>query len=281
MGDELPEERVAASLFGLACVALPDDASAQLRPLEPLEWRVFDDGNAFVGGVGGAVLWDQPAPLAGTRGTLIDIGSYTVTYRSARIAIQFGGTALWRFSETDTTAAPLDVVEPADGPRYEPGPAFASTAFRFSPDSWPADLVLRFGATIPTTSDESGLERDRTDFFALLGARYQRGALSLTAENGVGINGTVRRGLPQSDVWTYAFGASYALSSLVLAADFVGRQDGHAYVIRGNEDQRELRAGFDIGRSRWLRVRYVRGLAKKASPAHGFQIGAGITLGTR
>src|SRR5690606_26331848 len=126
-----------------------------------------------------------------------------------------------------------------------------------------------------------GRERDRTDFFALLSARYRWGALSLTAENGVGINGTMQRGLPQSDVWTYAFGASYALPALVLAADFVGRQDGHAYVIRGNEDQRELRAGFDIGRGHWRRVRYIVGMAEDASPGHGIQLGAGITVGAR
>ena len=115
--------------------------------------------------------------------------------------------------------------------------------------------MLRFGATIPTTSNESGLDRDRTDVFALLSARYRRGALSLSAENGVGINGTMVPGLPQSDVWTYAFGAAYDLGGVVLATDFVGRQDGHGYVIRGNEDLRELRAGFDLGRAHWLRVR--------------------------
>jgi hypothetical protein len=224
------------------------------------------------------VLWNQPAPLAGTRGTLIELGNYSLTVRSARIAVQLGGTALWRLTEHDTLRAPATVVEPSDGVRQDAGSAFASTAIRFSPDRWPADLVLRFGATVPTTSDESGLDRDRTDFFALLGARYRRGALSLMAENGVGINGTVLPDLPQSDVWTYAFGAAYGANSLRLAADFVGRQDGHAYIIRGNEDIRELRAGFDIGRARWLRVRYVRGFDDDASPAHGLRVTGGIRL---
>jgi surfeit locus 1 family protein len=268
----------AAVLAALALSTAPDRAAAQLRPLEPLEWHIFDDRVVFVGGTGAGFMWDQPAPLAGTRGTLAEIGTYSVTVRSDRIAIQAGGTALWRLVENDTVDAPLDVVRPADGVRQEPGPAFVSTAFRFSRDAWPADLVLRFGATIPTTSDESGLERDRTDVFALIGARYRRGALALSAENGVGINGTMRRGLPQSDVWTYAFGASYAIRSIVMAADFVGRQDGHSYVIRGNEDQRELRAGFDLGRARWLRVRYVRGMTDDASPEHGLRVSAGILL---
>ena len=265
----------------LALAGSPAPAAAQLRPLEPLDWRIFDADVVAVGGAGGGVLWDQPAPLAGTRGTLLEIGNWSLSYRSARIAVEVGGTALWHFTEHDTTGVPVDVVEPSDGVRQEPGPAFAATAFRISPDRWPADLVLRFGATIPTTSNESGLERDRTDFFALLSARYRHNALQLTAENGVGINGTLRPGLPQSDVWTYTFGAAYTMGPLALAADFVGRQDGHSYVIRGNEDLRELRVGFDAGHARWLRVRYVRGMAEDASPAHGLRIAAGVLLTRR
>jgi surfeit locus 1 family protein len=268
----------AAAVALLAFSASPDAAEGQLRPLEPLEWRIFDARVLFVGSAGGGMLWDQPAPLAGTRGTLVEIGTYSLAVRSSRIAIQVGGTALWRFTERDTTEAPVAVVVPANGVRQEPGPAHASTAFRFSPDRWPADLVVRFGATIPTTSNESGLERDRTDFFALLSARYRRGALVLSAENGVGINGTMRPGLPQSDVWTYAFGAAWAIRSLVLAADLVGRQDGHSYVIRGNEDQRELRVGFDFGSARWMRVRYIRGMTDEASPAHGLRVSAGMRV---
>jgi surfeit locus 1 family protein len=268
----------ATAITALALFAMPGTASAQLRPLEPLDWRIFDDDVGLVAGAGIGVLLDHPATLAGTRGTLLEIGNYAVSFRTDRIAIQLGGTALWRLTERDTLTAPAPGVESSDGTRQDAGVAFAATAFRFSPDRWPADLVLRFGATVPTTSDESGLDRDRTDFFALLGARYRRGPLSLTAEHGVGINGTTRPDLPQSDVWTYAFGAAYDAGSLHLAADFVGRQDGHAYVIRGNEDLRELRAGFDIGRTRWLRVRYVRGFDDEASPGHGLRVTGGILM---
>ena len=273
-----PTRKIATPAVLLALLAFPAAGAAQLRPLEPLEWRIFDDHVQLIAGAGVGVLWDQPAPLAGTRGTLVEIGNYSLTFRSARMAVQLGGTALWRITEHDTLRAPAAGVAPSDGVRQDAGGAFASTAIRLSPDRWPADLVLRFGATVPATSDESGLDRDRTDFFALLGARYRRGSLSLMAENGVGINGTILPDLPQSDVWTYAFGAAYGSSSLRLAADFVGRQDGHAYVIRGNEDMRELRAGFDIGRARWLRVRYVHGFDDDASPAHGLRVTGGIRL---
>jgi surfeit locus 1 family protein len=270
----------AAIVMGAALCAAPEAAHAQLRPLDPLEWRIFDGDAAFIAGAGAGVLWDQPAPLAGTQGTLLEAGTYIVALRSGRIAIELGGTALWRLTENDVIGTPSPEVEPSDGTRQEPGGAYASTAFRFSPDAWPADLVLRFGASIPTTSDQSGLDRDRTDFFALLSARYRTGPLTLRAENGVGINGTLLHDLPQSDVWTFVFGATYALRPVTLHADLVGRQDGHTYVIRGNEDQRELRAGLDIGRSPWLRLQYVYGLSD-FSPAQGVRVSAGILLDGR
>ena len=265
-----------ATFVGLVLLAGARPCTAQLRPLDPLDWRIFDASTQLIAGVGGGGLWDHPATPAGTRGRLLELGRYTISYRSSRIAIELGGTALWRLREQDTLAAPLPVVAPDDGVRQDAGVAFAATGLRFSPDDWPADLVLRFGATIPTTSDESGLDRDRIDFFALVGARYRMGSWSFTAENGVGINGTLRDDLPQSDVWTYAFGAARDVGSVRVAADLVGRMDGHAYVIRGNEDMSELRAGFDVGRDRWLRVRYVRGLTDDSAPAHGLRIMAGV-----
>src|SRR5690606_20817014 len=69
----------------LAMFGTPAEASAQLRPLDPLEWRIFDDDVGLVAGVGAGVLFDQPATLAGTRGTLLEIGRYSLAYRSRRI----------------------------------------------------------------------------------------------------------------------------------------------------------------------------------------------------
>lgn len=270
--------RAAAPLITAALLCADADAArAQLRPLDPLEWRIFDADARFVAGLGAGLLLEQPAPLAGTRGTLLEGGLYNLAYRSGRIAIELGGTALWRLVDQDSIDPPAAGVHPARDPRQDAGVAYAFTAVRVSPDAWPVLLALRFGATIPTTSDESGLDRDRTDFYGLLSARYRTGPLTLTAENGVGIHGTLRRDLPQSDVWTFAFGAAWQLQRARLLADLVGRQDGHAYVIRGNEDQRELRAGIELGRFRWLRLQYIRGLSDY-SPGHGLRLVAGFLL---
>jgi surfeit locus 1 family protein len=262
----------------LAGAAGAQPVEAQLRPLDPLEWRVFDEHTWLVVGAGSNMLWDQPATLAGTRGRLLEAGSYDVTLRSSRMAISVGGVAVWRFIDEDVERQPVHPARAANGrPRQDAGRAIASTLLRLSPAHWPADVVVRFGATIPTTSDEIGLERDRTDFFALLGARYRRGPLTLAMENGVGINGTVMPSYPQSDVWAYTFTASYDMGILTSTAEMVGHQDGTSLAVRGNEDQKELRLGFDVGNQRWLRVRYSYGLSKFAA-AHGLRLGVGARL---
>ncbi|CAN5884192.1 hypothetical protein BH23GEM9_BH23GEM9_00050 [soil metagenome] len=281
-----PVTAVAALIAGAAALVtatfLPSAASAQLRPLDPLEWRVFDDRTWLAAGLGMGVLWEQPATLAGTRGTLLEAGAWDITFRSGRMAISLGGTALWRMTDEVEEMPPIGTSRPPDGTaRQEVGRAQASTLLRLSPDSWPFDVVVRFGTTLPTSSDESGLERDRTDFFALAGLRYRHDRLTLAAENGVAINGTVVPEYPQSDSWTYSFTAAYRLHGMATAvASVVGQEDGlrHSH-IRGNEDLRELRVGLDMGRDRWLRVRYIRGL-RDLSPAHGVRVSAGFLLDT-
>ncbi|HSJ08752.1 MAG TPA: SURF1 family protein [Longimicrobiales bacterium] len=267
---------VIAAILVLAGAA---PADAQLRPLEPMPWQVFEGGTWGLVEVGAGVLWDYPVPLAGARGRLFEGGNYRIAVRSGRMAMEAGGTAIWHVREDTRYDTPEDGVEPAvDGERHEPGVVYAASSLHMTPDSWPVAVFVRFGATIPTTSDESGLDRDRTDFFALIGARHRAGPLTLTMENGVGINGTLDDDLPQSDVWTFAFGATYDLPRLRAVASFVGRQDGHSYVIRGNEDLHELRVGFDYGRRVLLGVRYIRGLSE-FSTGHGVRAGATLRVG--
>jgi surfeit locus 1 family protein len=269
-----PRALVVAAL--LLAAAAP--CSGQLRPVEAMDWRIFDPGVRVAGGVGFGLLSGQPAPLAGTRGRLYEAGIYHLAIRSGRTAVEVGGTAVWRLSGEVEESAPVGLALAANGsPRQDAGPAFVSTLVRLSPDVWPADIVLRFGATIPTTSDESGLDRDRTDFFALVGARYRYRALSLQTEQGVGINGTVFADYPQSDVWTYTFGASLERQATRLVVSLVGRQDGRGSRVRGNEDLRELHAGIDFGQELWLQLRYVHGFSD-FSPDRGIRVGGGFLI---
>lgn len=273
------QRAVATSLIILFVV--PATSHAQLRPLDPLEWRIFEPHSRAIVEIGGGVFRDHVAPLAGTRGRLIEVGNYLVAFRSGRIAMEIRGTAVWRMHEERVEREPLPVVDPApDGVRTEAGALHATSAVRVSPDAWPVDVFFRFGATVPTASDESGLERDRTDIFALAGFRYRRGALLLTSEQGVGINGSQSADYPQTDMWTFNLGAAWDLGPGRLVAELVGRQDGHSYVVPGNEDQHELRIGGDLGTDRWIGVRVVTGLSRY-SPDAGLRIGAGVTFPRR
>jgi hypothetical protein len=255
--------------------------NAQLRPLDPMEWSIFDDDVRVAASVGTSILWDQAATLAGTRGRLHEVGNYTAAFRSGRFAMSLGGTALLRYHDRERYAEPIGAARAPNGSvREDAGRAIAATLVRLSEHHWPVDLVVRFGSVIPTTSDDAGLDRDRTDFFALLGARYQRGDLAVSMENGVGINGTVHADYPQSDVWTYQFGLSWGNPRFRGVAALVGHQDGMRRTVRGNEDQREARIGVDVGRTRSFAIRYVIGLAEH-SPRSGISVRGSILLGPR
>jgi surfeit locus 1 family protein len=271
-------------LLAVLLLAGAAPASAQLRPLDPAEWRVFDDGVRLVAEAGTALLRDQRASLAGTSGTLIEAGNYALTFRSARMAISLSGTAVLRLLDEEVYAAPHGAARPTDGKtRRGSGRAIAATLFRVSPRDWPVDLLVRFGAVLPTTSHRSGLDRDRTDFFALAGARWDWRVLSLTTEHGVGVNGTITDSYPQSDVWVYNAGASLRAPAGLLpaplraVAELAGHEDGHDWVVRGNEDQQEIRLGFDLGDTWLLRVRHIRGRTAH-SPSTGWRIGGGVVV---
>ncbi len=252
-------------------------AGAQLRPLEPAEWRVWEPGRTTVAGVGFGGFADQRASLAGVEGRLVEAGNFEVAWRSGRVAVQAGGTVQRFLAGESTFAAPEENVRPGQGmDRHDSGDYRIATLVRLTPERSPALAVLRFGARLPTTDNRVGLDRDATDFFALLGGRVRRGALAAAAEAGVSINGTRDPGFEQSDVLTYALQAEYARGPLVPRLAVVGQVDGLAgRSIRGNEDLGEVRLGVRAGERRWVRVELVRGYAS-FSPSAGVLVSAGI-----
>jgi hypothetical protein len=269
----LSSAAVAASLV----VAHP--AAAQLRPLDPLPWSLFQPGRTVEAELGGAWLGGQRASLAGTQGDLWEAGNVRFAWRSGRVAIEGAGTLQRLFRERSRFAAPdpLGDVAPANyGRRHDSGDYRIQTLVRLTPGSWRTLGVLRFGTRLPTTDNMTGLDRDATDFFFTLGARARRGALAASGEAGLGIFGTRRPRFEQDDLLLYAASAEWSAGPIAATFGAVGQKhgDGHAQ-IRGNEDLGELRAGIRAGRSRWVRVEAVHGY-ERTSPRAGVIASAGI-----
>ena len=259
--------------------ASPRPVSAQLRPLDPLEWRTLTSAGSAHAALGAGAFAGQRASLAGTRGSLLELGTWMISYRSGRFAFEFTGTAVRRFSDDErlTDAAPA-VDDTGLGVRTDAGDVRIGTVLRVAGAPDRHVLALRFGTRLPTPSDEPGLERDRTDFYATAAGRtLVAPGLLLFGEAGVGIHSTIVQTYPQSDVLIYVAGVEHRWNGAGLSAAIVGHDDLHRRVIRGNEDLSELRLTGRLGERRWLEATLVRGLAE-FSPDWGLLVRAGARL---
>ncbi|HET6231547.1 MAG TPA: hypothetical protein VFE05_15850 [Longimicrobiaceae bacterium] len=270
--------RLLAAFFAAPLLLAPARAAAQLRPLEPVEWRVFQGANAFSVEVGGAAFRDQRASLAGTEGDLIEAANFTVAWRTGRISLEAAGTGQRFFRDRRRYAAPDPDghVDPSIGPRrHDSGDYRISTAVRLTPDASRVAALLRFGTRLPTTDNMTGLDRDATDFFATVGARGTRGPLALSAEAGLTIVGTRRADFEQDDLLVYAVRAEYAGGPVTPTLTVLGQQSGSEHrQIRGNENLGEARLGLRAGTRRTLRVELVRGYTP-VSPSTGVIVAVG------
>jgi len=244
------------------CLLGPTALSAQLQPYDPLEWTIFDREVSVVAAGGGAVFFGQRASLAGTEGRLIEAGLLRAFIRTGRVALEGAGTVR-RFFVDGRRFAPAHggAGDAKDGRRRDSGDYRIATTVRLTPLGRPGLVALRFGTRLPTTDNRVGLERDATDFFAMVGGRLDRGPARAMAELGVGIHTTREADYEQSDVLTYAFGAVYGGGRIQPALWIVGFADGlPGRSIRGNEELAEVRLQLRSGGRRWIQIAAVRGL---------------------
>ncbi|HEX7118126.1 MAG TPA: hypothetical protein VF212_05025 [Longimicrobiales bacterium] len=262
------------------CAALGPvaEATAQIRPLEPLSPGAGRCERCVEVEAGFAMYDGQRASLVGAEGRLLELGYVRAVWRLDRVAFEAAGTVWRRFETHGTFADPLGVVDDAAARTRADVGDFRVASIVTIAESDGASLVLRFGTRLPTTDDGIGLERDRTDFFALVGGRLERGPFAATAESGLGIQGTRESVYDQVDVWLYSAALEYQWGAVTPGIALVGQADGlHGPAIRGNENLRELRFGARFGRRRWARVVLVRGLTD-FSPHLGVQATVGVTF---
>jgi hypothetical protein len=262
--------------LGFAMVAAAPVA-AQLRPLEPIEWSMFDNAQRVAVELGAATYWDQRVSRAGTEGTLVEAGRFRAFWRTGSVLLEATGTVRRYFHE-DRVHEPLGTaVDPApDGWRRDSGDYVVTTTVRLTPAGTSLLGVVRFGTRLPTTDNREGLERDRMDFFALAGGRLQRGPLLLGAEAGVSINGTREEEFEQKDVLAYMFRAEYDMGAVTPMLTLTGDVLGPRRPLRGNEPLGELRLGLRTGGRNWIRFETVAGY-REFSPRMGIGVSAGVS----
>lgn len=260
----------------LVAGSAPRTARAQLRPLEQADWRLIGGEGRVAGSVGAARLFDQRASLAGTTGDLWEAGNFSLAWRTGRVVLEAAGTGQRLFSENSRfTEAHPEVDPDADGNRHDSGDYRISTSVRLTPDGWPLVGAVRFGTRLPTTDNETGLDRDAVDFFATLGAAGSLRSLFVAAEAGLGIHSTREVRFEQEDVLLYSLRAELRGFRVVPSVGVLGQMHGTTHsAIRGVEDLGEVRAGLQAGTRYWLRLEAVKGY-ETFSPEAGVIVSIG------
>ena len=265
----------ALTLVAACSTAVP--VGAQLRPLEPFSWHIFEDGVTIAADARISRYQGQRASLAGTEGDLWEVPTATLALVSGRFAILASGTGRRFFQERQRFGPAYSGVLPSvNGRRDDSGDYTIGTAVRLTPQAARIDGLLRFGTRLPTTRNESGLERDATDFFATLVGRVRRSALSVSLEAGLGIIGTRDASYEQDDLLLYDMRIDYGRGRVRPSMVVVGQAHPptHLNERRGVEDLSELRLGVNIGGKTWVRLEGIKGL-ETFSPAYGLSVGVG------
>ncbi len=271
--------RTAAALALLAGAAASTPLSAQLRPLEPMDWGALAPGAGVRAQVGGDVLFGQRASIAGVRGRVLEAPAAILSWTTGRVALRAIVHPLRILDRQQSFEAPLPgTTDMTAGRETDAGDNGLETVVRLTPAGAAGAgslAALRYGVRISTHNDKKGMDRHKTDFYALLGGSTLRGGWTLGAEAGLGVYGTRQAGYDKALPFLYSAGARRRLGplepSLALTGQAMPRQ------IRGNEDLAELRAGLRLGRARWLEASFVRGLTR-FSPRAGFILFAGIAI---
>ena len=264
------------TFFFLVVLVLPEVASAQLRPIEPIPWDALTADGPMLR-LGAGYHSGARAALSGTQGALSELGVYTGTWTFGRVAVEVGGVALRLFSDDSVYAAPVEGARPPNGKRrVDTGEHRLGTIVRLTSPSSPLDLVVRFGTRLPTTDNAQGLGRDQTDFFGSLGGHALWGVIEAAGEVGIAILSTRRSRPEQVDALSYAARMGWWHERFRFWVGAVGQHDTRrAEELRGLEDLAELRLVGELGVRRRIRITLVRGWTPE-SVGLGFVVEGGV-----
>src|SRR5262245_28233129 len=115
------------------CFLFARSAAAQLRPLDPIDFRAFYGEPVRLQVVFGAYA-NHLASLAGVRGDLWEVGDFRVCIRSGRMVMELAGVAQRIFEDGVVLAPPAGGSNPpsADGKRNDSGAYRVGTIIRLT-----------------------------------------------------------------------------------------------------------------------------------------------------
>ncbi len=264
----------------LAFLAPARPLAAQLRPLDPMDWRAFDPGTRVLAQLGGSVFLHQRASIGQVEGRLLEAPGAILSWTTGdegRVALRAIIHPLRILRVDSAFGAPLPNTDQLASPIHDAGDNALETVLRLAPARASAGslLAVRWGVRLSTHNERKGMDRHKTDFYATLGGRMVRGGLVLGGAGGLGVYGTQAPGYDKALPFLYDASLRWQGRLLEPSLALVGQAAPRQ--IRGNEDLAELRAGLRIGRARFLEATTVRGIARYG-PRWGLSLFGGIVV---
>lgn len=228
-------------------------AAAQQRPLVTEDPETVGTGRLLIES-GLDYGRDVFYPLSGLEGNVFAVPTIGFSIGVSSIAeIQFDGGLYRRLTITDQVAAPFTSILDLDGERTTSvDDLVVGTKLRLASETpGRPSIGVRFATRLPNASNESGLGRDTTDFFASLLMGKTVNSLRIVANGGIAILGDPITPARQDDLLTFGVSVARALSG---ATEVVGEFNGRLNFASGDPTIGAENLG--VGR---FGIRYTRG----------------------
>lgn len=224
-------KQLATVIVALATTAAT--ASAQQRPLITEDPETVGAGRLLVE-AGLDYARDVAFPLSGLEGNLLSVPTIGFSIGVSSIAeIQFDGGLHRRLTILDQQRAPFTAVLDLDGDRTTAvDDLIVATKLRLAGETaGRPSFGVRFATRLPNASNESGLGRDTTDFFASLLMAKTVQSVRIVANGGLAILGDPITPARQDDLLTFGVSVARAVTQ---SAELVGEFNGRLNLAAGD-----------------------------------------------
>ncbi len=208
--------------FGL----MTGTASAQQRPLITEDPETVGAGRLLVE-AGLDYGRDVFFPLSGLEGNLLSVPTLGFSIGLSSIAeIQFDGGLYRRLTITGQEPAPFTNILDLDGDRTTAvDDLVIGTKLRLASETAGRPAIgVRFATRLPNASNESGLGRDTTDFYASMLMAKTIQSIRIVGNGGLAILGDPTTPARQDDLLTFGLSVARALTqSTEVVAEYNGR----------------------------------------------------------